>query len=41
MYGLIINNNVIEVSEENMKVLLTVAQSMGVTKSNEKIINKS
>ena len=33
MYGLIINNNVIEVSEENMKVLLTVAQSMGVTKS--------
>ena len=33
MYGLIINNNVIEVSEENMKVLLTVAQSMGVTTS--------
>lgn len=33
MYGLIINNQVIEVSEENMKVLLTVAQSMGVTKS--------
>ena len=33
MYGLIINNNVIEVSEENMKVLLTVAQSMGATKS--------
>ena len=29
MYGLIINNQVIEVSEENMKVLLTVAQSMG------------
>ena len=33
MYGLIINNQIIEVSEENMNVLLTVAQSMGVTKS--------
>ena len=33
MYGLVINNQIIEVSEENMKVLLTVAQSMGVTKS--------
>lgn len=33
MYGLIINNTVIEVSEENMKVLLSVAQSMGVKKS--------
>lgn len=37
MYGLIINNNVIEVSEENMKVLLTVAQSMGVTKSTSSV----
>ena len=33
MYGLVINNQIIEVSEEKMKVLLTVAQSMGVTKS--------
>ena len=33
MYGLIINNQVIEVSEENMKVLLTVAQSMGANVS--------
>lgn len=31
MYGLVINNQIIEVSAENMKVLLTVAQSMGVT----------
>ena len=33
MYGLVINNQIIEVSAENMKVLLTVAQSMGVTTS--------
>ena len=33
MTGLIINNQIIEVTEENMKVLLAVAQSMGVTKS--------